>query len=233
MAEISLTGDQMLTALEIVAREGPVSAAEVARHGEMNRTVAHRLLTTLALRGYVRRMSKGYVLGPAVIHLAQVADVGLRSIAKPVMRRLADAVGETVVLHGIANHEAVVIDQALGEQNLVRVEHTPGSRHPLHVAASGWAILAWQAEAFVAQATRSADPEAVTQRLAQVRAEGHAISHDELQQGAHGIAVPILRADGSCDASLAILVPGIRSSRLPDLLPLLHQAAQEIAAHLN
>jgi DNA-binding IclR family transcriptional regulator len=233
MAEISLTGDQMLTALEIVAREGPISATEVSRFGEMNRTVAHRLLTTLALRGYVRRNTKGYVLGPAVIRLAGMADVDLRAVAKPVMRMLADALGETVVLHGIANHEAVVIDQELGAQKLVRVEHTPGSRHPLHVAASGWALLAWQSEAFIAQATKAADPGAVAARIATVRAEGHAISHDELQQGAHGIAVPILRGDGSCDASLAVLVPSQRAAGLPGFLPLLRQAAEKIASHLD
>ena len=233
MAEISLTGDQMLTALEIVAKEGPISVSEVARSGDMNRTVAHRLLATLAQRGYIRRNADGFVVGPAVIHLAQKADMGLRSIALPIMRALSGKIGETVVLHGINNLEAIVIDQTLGEQNLVRVEHTPGSRHPLYIGASGWALLAWQPEKMIARATKAADATLIAARIHEVRAQGYAISHDELQQGAHGIAVPILLADGTCNFSLAILVPGIRAGVLPNQLQNLQNAAREIAAHLH
>ncbi len=41
--------------------------------------------------------------------------------------------------------------------------------------------------------------------------------HDELQQGVHGIAVPLVEPGGRCQASLAILVPSLRASALPAL----------------
>lgn len=234
MAEISLTGDQMLTVLEAVARDGPLSAADVARLCDMNRTVTYRLLTTLAQRAYVRKGDEGYTIGPAVLRLAPAADAMLRRIAGPVMNRLARETGETVVLHALDNIEAVVIDQAPGQRHLVRVEHSPGSRHKLVHGASGWALLAFQPEKMMARALRKAADEAeALARIEAVKAAGYAISHDELQQGVHGIAAPVLEASGRCQASLAILVPAIRADLLPDFAEPLIAAAREIAEGLG
>ena len=158
MAEISLTGDQMLTVLETVARQGPLSAADVARLCDINRTVAHRLLVTLAQRAYVRRDEEGYRVGPAALLLAQSADFDLRRLARPIMQRLAEDTGETVVMHAIDDAEAVVIDQALAQRHLVRVEHRPGSRHPLHQGASGWSLLAFQSGKFIDRVLKIDDP---------------------------------------------------------------------------
>lgn len=227
--EISLTGDQMLTVLEAVAQEGPVSAADIARHCGMNRTVAYRLLTTLAQRGYVRRGEKGYAVGPAALRLARAADSALRQLARPVMDRLAQSTGETVVLHALDGLDAVVVDQALGRRHVVRVEHVPGSRHSLALGASGLALLAHQDEALRARLPGS---DALAARLAAVRANGYATSHDELQLGVHGIAVPILGADGRCEASLAVLLPAARAGLLESLAPDLLAAARAIARDL-
>jgi DNA-binding IclR family transcriptional regulator len=231
MTEISQTGDQMLAVLEIVAAKGPLTVSEAARESGLNRTVVHRLLATLAKRSYLRRTRDGFVVGPMVLRLSHLADTDLRGIAMPMMQKLAQATGETVVLHGLDRDEAVVIDQALGEQNLVRVEHKPGSRYPLFRGASGWAILAWQDQKMIERASRGADARAVAARIKLVRAEGHAISHDELQQGVHGIAVPILMGNGVCEASISVLVPSTRASKLPALLEPLKKVASEVASH--
>ncbi len=234
LVEISLTGDQMLTVLEVVASDGPLSAAEVARACDINRTVAHRLLTTLAQRSYVRRGEEGYMIGPAVLRLAPAADADLRRAAKPVMNRLARETGETVVLHGLDNLEAVVIEQSPGQQHLVRVEHSPGSRHKLSQGASGWSLLAFQSEKTIARALKKAGSEAdARKRIDAVKAEGYAISHDELQQGVHGIAVPLVETSGRCQASLAILAPSVRAGSLPNRLKTLKAAADEIVAALR
>jgi IclR family KDG regulon transcriptional repressor len=118
LAEISLTGDQMLTVLETVAKKGPVGAADVARTCDINRTVAYRLLVTLEQRAYVRRGHDGYTLGSAINDLVRHLDRDISSIARPLMATLANAVGETVVLHCLNKDEAVVTEQALGNNIL-------------------------------------------------------------------------------------------------------------------
>src|SRR5687768_13563950 len=93
LAEISLTGDQMLTVLETVAKKGPVSAVEVARACDINRTVAYRLLVTLEQRAYIRRGHDGYILGSAVNELVRQLDRDISAIARPMMGTFANAVG--------------------------------------------------------------------------------------------------------------------------------------------
>jgi IclR family pca regulon transcriptional regulator len=108
----------MLTVLEMIAQEGSVSAAVAARMCDINRTVAHRLLATLAKHSFIRRAEKGYVLGPSLARLGRIAETGLKEIASPYMTKLAQSTGETVVLHGIDRLDAIVLDQALGYETL-------------------------------------------------------------------------------------------------------------------
>ncbi|MBN9254183.1 MAG: transcriptional regulator [Mesorhizobium sp. 65-26] len=224
----------MLTVLETVARQGPVSASDVARLCDINRTVAHRLLVTLSQRAYVRRSEGGYTIGPAVFNLARQTKPDLRDVAKPTMEKLAAAIGETVVLHGLDNWEAVVIDQAVGQQHLVRVEHRPGSRHPLYKGASGWSILAFQSEKAVARILKKADdPADALARIELTKVDGYSISHDELQMGVHGIAAPLVDSSGHCEASVGVLVPSIRAALLPSLTKPLLNAAAEISKNLG
>jgi DNA-binding IclR family transcriptional regulator len=229
LVEISLTGDQMLTVLETVAENGPISAAEVARICAINRTVAYRLLVTLAQRSYVRRSEAGYVVGPAVLNVAKAADPGLINVAKPFMEQLARETGETVVLHAIDGYEAVVIAQALGGRHLVRVEHQPGSRHPLYLGASAKAILAFQPKKFADRVLRKLpNADDMLTLLETIRRNGFAISHDELQQGVHGIAAPLHGNNTIIPASIAILVPAARQGTLQALVRPLLEAAKQI-----
>lgn len=234
MSEISLTGDQMLTVLETVAKQGPLSAAEVARRCDINRTVAHRLLVTLALRGYVRRVSTRYTLGPTVPTLCERRPADIATLARQGMAQLAESCGETVVLHGISEAEAIVIEQAIGERHLVRVQHKPGSRHRLDRGASGWAILAFQGEKQRARLLEilGAGEEAEL-RIQKVRKQGFAVSKDELQLGVHGIAAPLLYPDGRCEASLGILVPSSRSDLIGSLAEELMATATAISKSLS
>jgi DNA-binding IclR family transcriptional regulator len=233
VGEISSTGDQMLTVLEHVAASGPISVKDVATGCDLNRTVTHRLLNTLAVRGYVRKSDKGFVVGPAVLTLIRSVDVDLRATAKPTMNALSKICGETVVLHAIDRLEAVVIDQAIGTAHVVRVEHKPGSRHPLDKGASGWAMLAFQDDRWIDRfAKKFGNENELRTRIADTRKSGYSISFDELQLGVHGLAVPIVETTGICQASLAILVPPARAERLIDWRDPLKEAAAEIAANL-
>jgi DNA-binding IclR family transcriptional regulator len=196
-----------------VAERGPLSATEVSRSLGMNRTVAHRLLSTLQRRSFVRREDDGYVLGPVIVHLADLVEPELRRLARPIIRRTSAEVGETVVLSIPDGRDVVVIDQRQGGDHMVRVEHKIGSRHPLYLGASGRAILAFLPEAAVARALRGfEDADRVRAQLEDVRKVGYAASHDELQHGVYGTAAPVLDRVGCAVAAVAVVVP---LSRMP------------------
>lgn len=213
----------MLQLLELVAFEGPRITSELAATAGINRTVAHRLLNTLHARGYVSRQGKDYALGPILTQMASSEDInGILRIARPFMRELADKIGETVVLHRIDGDNAVVIEQAVSEAQVVRVQHREGSRHSLREGASGRALLAWQADRIVDRLVAQSDrPEELRKNLEATRDAGYAISRDELQLGVVGAAVPLVEAARIVRFSLAVLVPAQRSEKLEAALPAL------------
>jgi DNA-binding IclR family transcriptional regulator len=230
VAEISKTADQALTVLLAVGEHGPATPALLARSLGMNRTVVHRLLSTLHQRGFIVRQEDGYVPGAILVRLAEHVQPDLRAQGRRVMRALSDAVGETVVMHIPDGEDAVVLDQVVSDRNVVRVEHEIGSRHALAAGASGRALLAFMSPALVDRILRRRDnADAVRRQLEGVRQLGYSLSHDELQQGVHGLAVPVLDGTEHAVASLAILVPVTRANGLPEHTDALLEAAGQLS----
>jgi IclR family pca regulon transcriptional regulator len=101
----------------------------------------------------------------------------------------------------------------------------------LQQGASGWALLAFQSDKLIGRiARRTKDSGALKARIAATRTTGYSISHDELQLGVHGVAVPLRETEDRCDLSLGILVPSSRSDLLEGFVQKLKKAANEIVA---
>ena len=234
MGEISSTGDQMLAVMETIARDGPITIIEIASSHGVNRTVVHRLVATLHKRGYVTRLGNRFVLGPAISRLRSASVyAALQTAAAPILHDMAAQSNETMVLHGIDGTDAVVLDQVESPRQVVRARHFPGSRHALDRGASGLAILAFRPSTESANFSGLSDgPDAFAQQLTEIRARGFAISLDELQQGVHGLAVPVRDPTGDCIASLAIIVPVQRSDGLIDKKDWLLAGRDEIETRL-
>ena len=230
MAEISKTADQALTVLLTVSEHGPCTPARLARDLKMNRTVVHRLLSTLHQRGFVTRQEEGYIPGAILVRIAEHVQPRLRAAGREAMEQVARKVDETVVMHIPDGDDAVVLEQVVSDNHLVRVEHQIGSRHPLVTAASGRAILAFLGDPVIERVARRVDAsDDVKRKLKAVRKAGYALSHDELQQGVHGLAVPVLNGDGCAIASMAILVPTTRAADLEQHSKLLLDAAARLS----
>ncbi len=213
--ETSQTVDRALVLLRAVGEHAPVTSSELARRTGLNRTVVHRHLATLAARGFVRRDPGGYALGTALVELASLVEAGVRQRARPVLEALTARFGETAVLAVPEGGHAVAVDQVLGQGHLMRVEYSPGFRHPLAVGAHGRAILAFAPPAMAEAALAGVDdPGATRALLEQTRARGWAVSHDELQFGASGVAAPLLDTAGFAVASVGIVAP---VQRFPDV----------------
>jgi DNA-binding IclR family transcriptional regulator len=232
--EISKTADQALTVLIEVSERGPLSPAQLARALGLNRTVVHRLLTTLHQRGFVTRQDGGYGPGTVLVRLADHVQPEMRVAGRAAMGKLVEQVGETVVMHVPDGDEAVVLEQVVAQGNLVRVQHEIGSRHALAAGASGRALLAYLGDPAVQRVLRHVEhPETVKRQLDAVRQLGYALSHDELQQGVHGLAVPITGLSGSAIASMAILVPANRAGNLLEYVDELSTAASGLSERLS
>src|SRR5688572_29662444 len=112
---------KVLDILEYLADAGrPVGASEVARAVGFHVSTTHRLLRTLAARGYVDQHAaqRSFVLGPQLHALgsAYADGAGLVQIAIPELEALRDAVGETVHLGLYRSGEVVAVASAGGLQ---------------------------------------------------------------------------------------------------------------------
>ena len=232
MAEISKTADHALAVLLELSDRGPSTPAELARSLDLNRTVVHRLLSTLHQRGFVTRQEDGYVPGAILVRIANGVQPALRSQGRAVMLELVERIGETVVMHIPDGEEAVVLEQVVSERNIVRVEHRIGSRHPLVTGASGRAILAFLPSMAERLVRRADNGTALARQLESVRQLGYALSHDELQHGVHGVAVPVLARQGSAAASLAVLVPTSRATGIAQHIDVLTESASQLAERM-
>lgn len=233
MAETSKTADQALTVLIELTENGPMTPAALARKLDLNRTVVHRLLTTLHVRGFVTRGEAGYAPGAILVRMAERVQPELRAAAAGVMTRLGKEIGETIVMHIADGDDALVLEQYVTSQHVVRVEHEIGSRHPLTQGASGRALVAFLGPQTIERLLRKSEhPDSLRRQLEGVRQLGYAVSHDELQEGVHGLAVPVLDRPDHALASLAIIVPTTRAAGITDHVEALTEAAAEVATSL-
>ncbi|WBU56245.1 IclR family transcriptional regulator [Paracoccus sediminicola] len=200
------TLDRGLTALAALA-EAPegLRPAELAERLSLHKAIAYRLIATLESHGMARRLPDGRaVLGAGLIPLAAKVEKHRLSAAAPHLAALSEATRTTSCVVLADGPNAVVALVQEGGDGFLRVSYRLGLRHPLTRGASGLAILS-------GRPASPDDPPAVS--LA--REQGYSLTRGELQQGAVGIAAPIIAADPSsppADAAVSI----VALQELPD-----------------
>jgi DNA-binding IclR family transcriptional regulator len=220
------TVSKALDILECLSQEkSPLSAGELAKRCSLSRPTAYRLLTALAQRGYIaqdRSTRIRYRLGYKVLELSKglLDGIDLRQCARPYLKDLSQAVGETVHLAVLDGASVVYIDKVEGNQT-IRMHSTIGSRNPAHCTALGKAILAHlpadERSAILAAAhLERRTPQTITDtrtleaHLAQVRQRGFAIDNVENEDGIRCVGAPIFDHTGRVIAALSISGPAYR-----------------------
>jgi len=158
-----------------------LSTAHVALACGLHRTVAHRLLVSLVGTGFARRDATGrHHVGPAVQKLAAAVRPSLRDTATPVLQSLADRLGIAVSLIEVEGDAAVTTLVAHPASEGPQYAYRLGHREPLDRGAGGVAAMA----CLPPQPSEAA-------AVQEARRLGYAVTHGELNPGAHGVAVPL------------------------------------------
>jgi DNA-binding IclR family transcriptional regulator len=237
-----------LRAIEILATaDRPVGVTEVAARLDVAPSTAHRVLATLVEAGFARREpDRRYRVGPSVARLAArpAPPPLLRDAARPVLRWLAEASGETVHLAVLDGARVVTIDHVAGARP-GDVGHVVGARVPAHATAVGLALLAHHPEVADAVAavgldrwttSTIADAATLRRRLAEVRRRGYAVNLRGWLEGTAGVAAPVHGPGGDVVASVGISGPADRLARraaIASLAPLARAGALAIASRLG
>lgn len=213
--------DKALHLLQLLGRRSEwTGVRELARQAEYTPSSVHGLLQVLRNHGFVEfdESRRHYRLGVAVLTLADTMDAAdaLGAFARPVVKQLAEELGETVMALAWRGGQAVVVATIEARHDL-RVD--PGRRVPdrPHVWASGQVLLAQLPEVDCAAYLARACPDAATAAgvratLAMVRSQGWASAHDVDGSGVCAVGAPVTDAGGRCILALGCSAPLARST---------------------
>ena len=218
----SQTLDRGIRALVMVAASsGGLSVQEVADRLEVHRTIAHRLLATLAEHHLISRgQDNRFRAGGGLTALAGGVQSALRDTSMPIMRELADELESTVALLVREGEEVVAIAVATPTKAAYHLAFRTGSRHPLGRGSAGIALL-------------SALPARPDERpeVTRARTQGFSVSKGEVEPGAHGLAVLIHQGGDVPGACLNLIT--YRDDVMARAVPVMLDGASRISALLS
>jgi len=173
-----------LTALEAVASSSAgLTAQQVADHIGVHRTIAYRVLSTLAQFRLVAKGEDGrYRPASGLAVLGASFDNNVRQLSVPTLRALADDLGTTVSLLIAEGDQQVAIAVIVPSRVSYQLSFHEGSRYPLDRGAAGIALLA-------SMPPRPGERDLVPQ----TRKRGWVITHGEIEPNTYGLAVPVRR----------------------------------------
>ena len=224
----------------------PLGVTEVATELGMGKSVAHRVLRSLASRNLVEQdpETSAYRLGPAAVAIGAKAlsHSKLETEAAPFLRELRDRTGETTLLSRPVAGGRVHVAQFESRRH-VRMTVDLGVFRPWHAGASGKILLAYsppdfRERAIALEAERyGLDDDAIrslNEALELARERGFALSSGERNPDASAVAAPIL-VRGVAIGAISICGPLSRFTEADALraAPLLVSAAKRISERLS
>ena len=243
------SADRALAVVEFVAAKGSASFTEILGGLELPRSSAHGLLGTLCTAGWLDHnpASRQYSLGLRAWQVGQMftGHEDLANVAKPVMDRLSQSLGETVQLARLDGIENVYI--AISHSGAMRLGSSVGMRLLAHATGIGKALLstlepdeAWRRLNSVALPRLTAktvtDVAELSALVAAAKVRGYAVDDEEYLSGCRCVAVPLTTEGGAgMNSALSVTMPMTHTdSGWPgNIIRPLAAAAQEIRAGLG
>jgi DNA-binding IclR family transcriptional regulator len=245
---VDVVGRAMRLLIHIGEHPMGVSLTDLARETGIPPSTTHRLANALGRDGLVQfdPVSKRYQPGLRLFELGQKAGqvYGFAGTALPVMQRVTNQTQEATLMSVLDGLEHLYVHYVDGPQP-VGVRSEPGRHGPLHATSMGKVLVAFSPDDVREELLRKmpldvAGPNVITDRDALrreidlVRSRGYATADEEHHAGLRAVAVPVQRPGGGVFAALSTAAPAYRKSLqdLVDLVPVLEEAAAELAARL-
>lgn len=207
--------------------EQELGVGELSRRLDLPKSTVFRLLSTLDACGFVAQnpITDLYRLGLDLIPLANsvVGNTDLRQIARPYLKKLVNALGETADLSVMRSGEVIHLDQIEYHGRLVMRSGGTGRRMPFYATSAGKAFAAFLSEEVLEslldtnyeQMTTATitNPNELKNEFASVRKDGFATAFEEMEEGLHSVSAPIRDHEGDVIACTSISGPSYRLSR--------------------
>jgi DNA-binding IclR family transcriptional regulator len=186
-----------------------LTLSDIARHLEVNKSIAVRILSSLEQANYLFRSiaTQRYLLTYKISRIGLNVLVANRFMeqVQPKLRELADESGELVLLAAVETNGPQWILAARGDRGR-RLQVDPMIQSSLHSTATGKAWLSTLPDREVERLVGKKPPAATARtvrsiaalrrQLAEIRAQGYSVSDQENEEGIKAVSVPI-RVDRS------------------------------------
>jgi DNA-binding IclR family transcriptional regulator len=195
------------------ASEDGLTFSDLVRALGISKGSLHGLLKSLERARAVEQVDgRRYVVGPRIYDLALAYSqrAGLRRVALPGMRRLADEIGETIFLGRVEGDRVRVVDRCNAESDpsALHISAAPGAHVPLLAAAVGRVVLASWSPARREEYLRThplprytehtvTDLDQFLAAVAATAQSGVGMDHQEYLAGVNAVAVPIRGLGGA------------------------------------
>lgn len=227
----------------------PLGPTEVARLTGIDRSTAHRILSTLATEQIVARVDSNgtYQLGSGLAALGLVAAnrLDLRHVARPHLEALHARCGETVNL-GLLDKDSILYIDMIESSHGLRMAASIGTRDSLVVTALGKAMLARMP---VGQRTFLIEhlplvhrtPYSIQSRaelsaaVETARVQGYALDNQETEVGACCVGAAITGPEGNVIGAVSASIPLIRfePERRDEIVDAVVETARAISLDLS
>ncbi|MEV6259989.1 IclR family transcriptional regulator [Streptomyces sp. NPDC051784] len=234
----------MLLRIVSAAADG-VTTAHAAQQAGIARTTAHRILSSLQEAGLLdrSRTTGTWHLGPEIYVMGALAArrYDFVETARPAIRALADATGESAFLSLRRGDENVCVLREEGSFPLRSFVLQEGTRFPLGVASGGLALLSFlsdqEIDAYLDRTeldaqwgqTHSADH--IRERVRLTRTAGYATNPALILEGSWGMASAVF--DRHDKPAWAVSITGVesrfRTERRPQLGQMLLKTAHQLS----
>jgi DNA-binding IclR family transcriptional regulator len=231
-----------------VGADTELGVTSLSKQLGLHKSTVSRLLATLQQEGFVEQNPETgkYHLGWGVVTLAGVVleRLDLRQLVHPHLVELAHKTRETTNLTVLDGPSCINIDGVPSPHPIQYVGRI-GRRTPTHCTSTGKVLLAYLAadkrgDYLPRSLTRYTsktivDFQALEAELEKVRAQGFAISDEELQEGLTAVAAPILNHDSQAIAAIAVsgLTYRVGPADIQRLVAAVKQTAETVSNQLG
>ena len=222
-------------------------AADIARQLGLPVTTTLRIMATLQLEGFARKVEGRFELGPVLIHLgnASLAGTEIRTAALPVLQKLTAKTIETSHLAIPCDDRALIV-AVQDSPHPLRATSRPGYLAELHCSSTGKIFLSFihqqrMTELLGPMPLLRRTPHTLTS-IAELkrdtdltRKRGYSLDNEEYHPGVRCVAAPVYSSDGSVVAAIGITAATLRfpKERISEMAKIVAAAAFELSEHLG
>jgi DNA-binding IclR family transcriptional regulator len=206
-----------LLVMEALVNNGPKGVTELAKELDLDKTIVHRLLSTLQAMGYAQQdENRKYTTGMQLRRIGAklLSGLDVRVLAGPYAQELIDLTKGVAHLAKMVDGRAVYLEKV--QHPALGIKATDvGGEAPGYCSAAGkvlWAHLPPEnlnevlTHAQFRQHTQNTitDVQSLQQHLAEVREYGYAVDREEHRLGLIGVGAPVFDHTGSVIASICV-----------------------------